>query len=104
MPSQCLVEPAVGDWRDRFIDLVCQDDDLVRTEFDALLDAVWPPPTNAIRGAPLRPPGNCATTHTDAPGAGKHQAGNRRRRPCQRSPPDNQTSQRVGEQEVVEGR
>jgi len=37
--------------RDAFVDLVCQDDDLVRAEFDAIVAAAWPEPP-----APPPPP------------------------------------------------
>lgn len=34
---------------DEFLDLVCADEDLLRAEFDAIIDATWSPP-------PARPP------------------------------------------------
>ncbi|MFI7373790.1 hypothetical protein ACIBSW_27230 [Actinoplanes sp. NPDC049668] len=44
--------------RDAFIDLVCQDDDLLRADFDALVAASWHPRQALLRqrrhGAPAR--------------------------------------------------
>jgi hypothetical protein len=45
---------------DVFLDLVCQDDELVRDEFDALIAASWhtpPPPPPALPEPSDRPPG-----------------------------------------------
>lgn len=48
--------------RDAFIDLLCQDEDLVRAEFDAIIAAAWPgspgpPPVPAPPGSDDRRPG-----------------------------------------------
>jgi len=45
---------------DAFLDLVCQDDELLRAEFDALIAASWhtpPPPPPAPSDPARRPPG-----------------------------------------------
>jgi len=44
---------------DSFLDLVCQDEDLLRAEFDALIAASWhlpPPPPPAVPRPAGRPP------------------------------------------------
>jgi hypothetical protein len=42
--------------RDAFLAIVCADDDLVRAEFNAIIDASWgdPPPTRRARQTPPR--------------------------------------------------
>jgi len=45
---------------DTFVDLVCQDEELLRKEFDALIAASWslpPPPPPATPDPADRPPG-----------------------------------------------
>ena len=68
-----------------FMDLVCNDDELVRAEFDALVGAVWHPPVPPAPPAPRAPapPGS----GPGGPGeAGDPGAGARERRPT--GPPD----------------
>jgi hypothetical protein len=60
-----------------FIDLVCQDEQLLRAEFDALIAASWPtpprpvPPAPPQRPAPLEP-GRSALTADDRPTPTRH--------------------------------
>jgi hypothetical protein len=80
--------------QDAFIDLLCQDDELVRTEFDAIITAAWPvppvPPTvPAPPGSDDRPPGwpyRPGWIDLPTPAAG-HLVDLRRWRDRQRSPP-----------------
>ena len=44
-----------------FTDLISSDDDLVRAEFDALINASWPPPAPPAPSHADSPPGD----HTD---------------------------------------
>ncbi|WP_433304033.1 hypothetical protein ACQP2F_13735 [Actinoplanes sp. CA-030573] len=49
--------PAGAAVRDAFIDLVCQDEGLLRAEFDALIAASWQtPPDSPPPAPPRRPP------------------------------------------------
>jgi hypothetical protein len=78
--------------RDAFADLVYQDDDLVRAEFDAIVAAAWPEP-------PLPPPPAAPPAPGDRPPA-RHRwwepgvrlirrpVPGQRRRGRQRAPPD----------------
>ncbi|MGN9911774.1 hypothetical protein ACTMTJ_29970 [Phytohabitans sp. LJ34] len=74
---------------DAFLDLVCDDQDLVDAEFDELIAASWTPPPPAPRAVPEpadRPPAESLTTAADPPVAGRSTAP--RTRPArQRSPP-----------------
>jgi hypothetical protein len=79
--------PATGDtiaWtvEEQFLDLICSDEDLIQTEFDAIIAAEWPnPPANTPGRAPLagtppagqpgaRPPGSPARWPGHHPGIG----------------------------------
>jgi len=59
MNREVTSTPAAEAKQDAFIDLICQDDDLLRAEFDALIAASWDPPPAAPPPAPPRrpPPG-----------------------------------------------
>jgi hypothetical protein len=82
---------------DEFVDLICQDDELVRAEFDALVAACWdiaPPPARppAPPRPAWRPPGwpveslrNVAPPPPPSPPLG-------RRYNRQRSPPNRRTA------------
>src|SRR4051794_21698603 len=80
--------------RDAFIDLLCQDEELVRAEFDAIIAAAWPSPP--APPAPPAPPGSddrrqgrpCRTGRPEPSGrTAPPPATSRRRRGRQRSPP-----------------
>jgi len=82
---------------DEFVDLICEDDELVRAEFDALVAACWdltPPP--ARPPAPSRParqpPGWPVVSASDvSPDPPAPSPPLRRRWNRQRSPPDHHT-------------
>jgi hypothetical protein len=40
--SDSALEPRTDSWHERFANLVCQHDDLVHAEFDAIIAAAWP--------------------------------------------------------------
>ncbi len=73
-----------------FIDLICQDEDLVRAEFDALVAASWrlPPPEPPAVPRPADEPPGWPATHAEkgVPQAGRRPGGAGLRR--QRSPPN----------------
>jgi hypothetical protein len=77
--------------RDAFVDLICQDDDLVRAEFDALVAASWhTPPGPPPPAPPRRPPPGAAPPATPVVDGGRLPAGRapaRRHGRRQRSPP-----------------
>ena len=81
-----------------FVELICQDDDLVRAEFDALIAACWdtaPPPATppALPRPAPRPPGWPVASASDiapVPPAPPPPLGRRWNR--QRSPPDHRTA------------
>lgn len=56
---------------EQFLAIVCADDELVRAEFEAIIDASWdePPPSRPARRPPYQPPGGvlyrAADTGTD---------------------------------------
>ncbi len=66
LPAVVLMSTALSPEWDRwfdeeFTDLVSRDEDLVRSEFDALIDAAWHTPPPADPPAPLAPPGSAPT-------------------------------------------
>ncbi|GGN95074.1 hypothetical protein GCM10010112_84980 [Actinoplanes lobatus] len=83
--------PAAAAVQDAFIDLVCQDDDLLRAEFDALVAASWhTPPGPPPPAPPRRPPPGAAHSATPAIHTGRPYTGGtptRRQDRRQRAPP-----------------
>ena len=86
-----LEAPAGSAVRDAFVDLICQDDDLVRAEFDALVAASWDtPPGPPPPAPPRRPPAGADHSVTPVVDAARPYAGTspvRRRDRRQRGPP-----------------
>jgi hypothetical protein len=90
------LSPEWDRWFDEeFTDLISEDDDLVRAEFDALIAATWPPPPTAPPppappapgpgdGTPHRPAATPPDTQKNARIKGD---GRLRHVTCQRSPP-----------------
>src|SRR5690348_16665054 len=83
---------------DEFVDLMCQDDELVRAEFEALVAACWdlaPPPARppALPRPARRPPGWPVVPVDDvSPVLPPPSPPLRRRYNRQRSPPDHRTA------------
>jgi hypothetical protein len=80
--------------RDAFLDLVFQDEDLVRAEFDAIVAAAWPeppaPPPPAAPPAPDDHPAGAPVSHGWWPPGGRRMTlpePARPRRGRQRAPP-----------------
>lgn len=87
--------PADAAVRDAFIDLVCQDEGLLRAEFDALIASSWPapPPDSPPPAPPRRPPPGAGPPATHGVHPGRPTAGGtpaRRRDRRQRGPPADQ--------------
>jgi len=85
---------AVDEVKERFLALVCADEELLRAEFDAIIAAAWDQPTPPTRPRPTRRrPGPPAPRHRRVSGSAggspsqqHYPAGEGRRR--QRAPPD----------------
>jgi hypothetical protein len=84
---------AVDEVEERFLALVCADEELLRAEFDAIIASAWGQPTPPARPRPTRPPGPPAPrgeqradgSAGELPGRQHYPAGERRSR--QRAPP-----------------
>jgi len=77
--------------QDAFVDLICQDDELLRAEFDALIAASWQtPPGPPPPAPPRRPPPGATPLARPLTDAGRPHVGStpiRRHHRRQRGPP-----------------
>jgi hypothetical protein len=65
MPTTLAIsDPATWTVDEQFLDLICNDQDLLAAEFDAIIAAEWP-------GPPANPPGHGATSRHLINGAGR---------------------------------
>jgi hypothetical protein len=64
-PATC--DTTVRTLDEQFLDLICNDEDLLTAEFDAIIAAGWPSP-------PANPPGRCTTGQHPTSGATRRAA------------------------------